>query len=66
MLNFIFPILFIICSVFFLALSKNAKNNRKLSEDNGEHFALQANKVLRLCGYSLLTCSLLWLVVLFI
>ena len=61
-MNFIFPILCFLFAIFFLILSKNEKNYRKIVEDNGEKFANSVNKWLKICGYSLLVCSLIWLV----
>ena len=61
MLNFIFPVSFIMFAIFFLILSKSKKNYQKLVENNGEKFANQVNKTLKTGGYLLIVCSLLWL-----
>ncbi len=59
MLNYIFPIMFIIFGIFSLSLSKSKKNYQKLVEDNGENFANKINKILKICGYLLLIISVL-------
>ena len=61
MLNIIFPISFILFATFFLFLSKSKKNYQKLVESSGEKFAGQVNKGLKVCGYLLLICSIVWL-----
>jgi isoprenylcysteine carboxyl methyltransferase (ICMT) family protein YpbQ len=61
MLNIFFPVSFIIFATFFLFLSKSKKNYQKLVESNGEEFAVRVNKVLKVCGYLLLSCSIVWL-----
>jgi hypothetical protein len=61
MLNIIFPISFILFAAFLLFLSKSKKNYQKLVESNSEKFAGRVNKGLKVCGYLLLTCSIVWL-----
>jgi uncharacterized membrane protein len=61
MLNIFFPISFILIAIFSLFLSKSKKNYQKLVESNGEKFAGQVNKGLKVCGYLLLICSIVWL-----
>ena len=61
MLNIIFPISFILIAAFLLFLSKSKKNYQKLVESNGEKFAGRVNKGLKVCGYLLLICSIVWL-----
>ena len=61
MLNIFFPILFLIFAAFFLCLSKSKKNYQKLVKNNGEEFANKVNKYLKLGGYLLLLCSVIWL-----
>ena len=62
MLDFIFPVSFALFAVFFLILSNSKKNYQKLVENNGEKFANKVNIGLKICGYLLLVCSLIWLV----
>jgi hypothetical protein len=66
MLNFIFPVTFIVFSIFFLTLSISKNNYQKLVKSNGEKFANQINKCLKVGGSLLLICSLFWLGVNFI
>jgi hypothetical protein len=61
MLNFFFPISFILFATFFLYLSKSKTNYKKLVKSNGEKFAIRVNKGLKVCGYLLLICSIVWL-----
>ncbi len=61
MLNFIFPVLFILFAIFFIVMSKSQRNYEKLVENNGEKFANQVTKYGRVCGYLLLVCSGFWL-----
>lgn len=61
MSNIYFPISFILFATFFLFLSKSKKNYQKLVESNGEKFAGRINKGLKVCGYLLLICSIVWL-----
>jgi isoprenylcysteine carboxyl methyltransferase (ICMT) family protein YpbQ len=61
MLNIFFPISFLIFAAFFLCLSKSQKNYQKLVKNNGEEFANKVNKYLKLGGYLLLLCSVIWL-----
>ncbi len=61
MLNILFPISFILFATFFLLLSKSKKNHQKLVESSGEKFAGRVNKGLKVCGYLLLICSIVWL-----
>ncbi len=60
MLNYIFPSMFAFFAIFFLILSKSKKNYQKLVENNGEKFANKVNRGLRIGGYLLLVCSLLY------
>ena len=60
MLNIFLPISFILIGTFSLFLSKSKKNYQKLVESNGEKFAGQVNKGLKVCGYLLLICSIVW------
>ena len=62
MLDFIFPISFVLFAIFFLILSNSKKNYQKLVENNDEKFANKANKGLKICGYLLLICSLFWVI----
>ena len=55
----IFPIMFIVFGTFSLTLSKSKNNYQKLVENNGEKFAEQVNKYLKISGYLLLICSAL-------
>jgi isoprenylcysteine carboxyl methyltransferase (ICMT) family protein YpbQ len=61
MSNIFFPISFILFATFFLFLSKSKKNYQKIVESNGEEFAVRVNKGLKVCGYLLLICSIVWL-----
>jgi len=61
MLNNLLPISFILFAVFFFFLSKSNKNYQKLVESSGEKFAVSVNKALKICGYLLLICSIIWL-----
>ena len=63
MLDLVFPALFAVFSIFFILLSKSKKNYQKLAENNGEEFANKVNRGLRIGGYSLLICSLLYLAI---
>jgi isoprenylcysteine carboxyl methyltransferase (ICMT) family protein YpbQ len=60
MLNFIFPVSFIMFAIFFLILSKSKKNYQKLVDSNGEKFATQISKYLNIGGYFLLIFSSIW------
>lgn len=62
MFDFVFPISFALFSIFFLILSNSKKNYQKLVENNGEKFANQVNKTLKIGGVLLFGCSLLWLI----
>ena len=66
MLNFIFPVSFIMFAIFFLILSKSKKNYQKLVDSNGEKFATQISKYLNIGGYFLLIFSSIWLLFLLI
>jgi len=66
MLNILFPISFILFATFFLLLSKSKKNYQKLVESSGEEFAGRVNKGLKVCGYLLLICSIVWLLLNFL
>ena len=61
MVDYILPIMFVLFAAFSLSLSKSQKNYKKLVESNGEDFAKQVNKYLKLGGYLLLACSGIWL-----
>ena len=61
MLNIALTLSFILFAAFFLFLSKNRKNYQKLVESNGKEFADWINKGLKVCGYFLLICSMVWL-----
>ena len=61
MLNIFFIISLILFASFFLFLSKSKKNYQKLVKSSGEKFADQVNKGLKVCGYLLLICSIVWL-----
>ena len=61
MLNIFLPISFILFATFFLFLSKSKKNSQKLVESSGEKFADRVNRGLKVCGYLLLICSIVWL-----
>jgi len=64
-MSFIFPLSFVLFAVFFLILSTSKKNYQKLVENNGEKFAKNVNKGLKVCGCLLLICSLLWFAFIF-
>ena len=66
MLNFIFPVSFIMFAIFFLILSKSKKNYQKLVDSNGEKFATQISKYLNIGGFFLLIFSSIWLLFLLI
>jgi len=60
MLNYVFPFMFAFFAIFFLILSKSTKNYQKLVENNGQEFADKVNKGLKIGGFLLLACSLLF------
>ncbi len=62
MLDYITPISFALFAIFFLIISNSKKNYQKLVENNDEKFANKVNKGLKIGGYLLLVCSLLWLI----
>jgi hypothetical protein len=66
MLDFILPVSLAFFAIFFLFLSINKKNYQKLVENNDEKFADKINNGLKICGYLLLICSLVWIVAIFI
>jgi isoprenylcysteine carboxyl methyltransferase (ICMT) family protein YpbQ len=61
MIDYIFPIIFILFAIFALVLSKSKTNYQKLVENNGEDFANKVNKYLKVGGYLLFICSILWI-----
>ena len=61
--NILFPAMFLLFGITALALSMSKKNFSKLVENNGEKFALQLNKILRIGGVFLLICSVVWVIV---
>jgi hypothetical protein len=61
MLNIFLPISFVILAIFFLLLSKSKKNYQKLVESSGEKFASQITRGLKVCGYLIFICSVIWL-----
>jgi len=61
MTDYIFPILFIMFAVFSLFLSMSKKNYQKLIKNNGEKFANQIIRYLKICGYLLLICAVVWI-----
>jgi len=63
MFDFIVPSLFAVFAIFFLILSKSKNNYQKLVQNNGEEFANKVNKGLKIGGYLLLVCSLLYFVI---
>jgi hypothetical protein len=65
MLNYIFPIMFILFAIFSFSLSRSKKNYQKLAESYGEKFATQIKKFLKIGGYLLLICSGIWMGIIF-
>jgi hypothetical protein len=63
MLDLILPPILIFFAVIFIVFSKSTKNYQKLADKYGEDFADKVKRHLRVCGYLLLLCSGLWLVI---
>jgi hypothetical protein len=66
MLRLISPVSSMLFAAFFIFLSKNKKNYKKLVDSNGEKFAAQISKYLNIGGYFLLIFSSIWLLFLLI
>jgi len=65
MLRFIFPGFFLLIALFFLAFSKSTRYYQKIIESHDKKFANQTVKVLEICSYVLIVCSLFWSVIIF-
>jgi hypothetical protein len=65
MVRFISPSIFLLIAILFLAFSKNKRHYQKVVEVHGERFAKQTVKVLKICGYGLIVCALLWSTIIF-
>ena len=65
MVRFIFPGIFLLIAIFSLAFSKSKRRYQKVVEVHGERFAKQNVKVLKICGYGLIVCALLWSAIIF-
>ena len=61
MMDYLFPGMFIIFAIFSLTLSKSKSNYQKLVANNGEDFANLINKILKIGGYLLFFCAIIWL-----
>jgi isoprenylcysteine carboxyl methyltransferase (ICMT) family protein YpbQ len=61
MMDYFFPGIFIIFAIFSLTLSKSKSNYQKLVSNNGEDFANRINKILKIGGYLLFLCAIIWL-----
>ena len=66
MIRFINPGILFLMGILFLTFSKSKRYYQKSVEDNGERFANQVIKGLKICGYSLSGIALLWSVIIFL
>jgi isoprenylcysteine carboxyl methyltransferase (ICMT) family protein YpbQ len=61
MIDYIFPLIIIFFALFSFILSKSEKNYKKLVENNGKEFANKINNYLKIGGYLLFLCSIIWI-----
>lgn len=60
MMDYFFPGMFIFFAIFSVTLSKSESNYKKLVANNGEVFANRINKILKVGGYLLFICAIIW------